>query len=306
MITFMNNLGFEYPYLLALIPLLWWCVLTCKEKLQWRYFVHLHLFEPAKPWIRREWLLKLLILSLLVVAVASPVRFDSRSPSERSGIDIVLSLDGSGSMNASGFDEENPRATRFEVVQQIAQAFILKRFGDNVGVVLFGDYAFIASPVTYEKEIVSEMISYLSHGMAGNNTAIGEGLFMALRALERSKAKNRVVILLTDGEHNSGRIAPKEAVELAKERGVKLYTIGIGKEGEFDSALLQMIADEGGGAYFSATNKEALLEVYAQIDTLEPSPIKSRGYLVKEFYFAYPLLAALALLWLLLHQRRSA
>ena len=167
-------------------------------------------------------------------------------------------------MNASGFDE-NSRDSRFAITQKIAQDFVLKRYEDNVGVVLFGDFAFIASPVTYEKEIVSEMIGYLSHGMAGQNTAIGEGIVMGLRALKESKAKNRVIILLTDGEHNSGRISPKEATDLAKEQGVKIYTIGIGNKGEFDKALLEKIAEESSGRFFPAYNKEELQKVIATV-----------------------------------------
>ena len=116
----------------------------------------------------------------------------------------------------------------------------------------------------------------LNHGMAGNNTAIGEGILMALRALEHSQAKSRIVILLSDGEHNSGRIAPKDAVAIAKEKGVKIYTIGIGNAGEFDAALLEMVAKESGGSFFAAKSKEELQSVYEQIDTLEKSEIGSR------------------------------
>ncbi len=292
---------FEYFYLLLLLIPLLWCLFTCKEKIKWQYFVHLQLFTPKQPWLKLEWLLKIITVVALVFGLASPVIFDTAHPDRRHGIDIVLSLDGSGSMNASGFDAKS-RQSRFEAVQEIAKKFILKRINDNIGVVLFGDYAFIASPLTYEKEIVAEMISYLSHGMAGQNTAIGEGILMGLRALENSKAKERIIILLSDGEQNSGRISPKEAVSLAKEEGVKIYTIGIGQESEYDAALLKRMAKDSEGQFFSAKNIEELRKVYAQIDSLERSSIRSRAYLIKEYYFYLPLLLAFGTLFLLFHR----
>lgn len=291
----MHWLSFEYPLaVLLLIPLMF-CLYRCRERIVQRYFVHLHFFTPGRRWLKLEWLLKVLTLVLLIAAVASPIAVDRLDPLNREGIDIVLALDGSGSMNASGFDTKS-RRSRFEVVQELAQAFVMRRVEDNVGIVLYGDFAFIASPVTYEKEIVSEMIGYLSHGMAGQNTAIGEGIAMSLRALERTQAASKVIILLTDGEHNSGRIAPKEAVAIAREKDVKIYTVGIGEAGEYDHALLKTIAEESGGKSFSAHNKEELEAVYREIDALERSKIKSREYLKKEYYYGILVLAAFGLL----------
>ena len=267
--------------------------------------MHLQLFSMPRKWFRWEWLVKILIITLLLLGVASPVLVDSIDPLDRKGIDIVLSIDGSGSMNASGFDEKN-RDSRFQITQKIAQEFVLKRVEDNVGVVLFGDFAFIASPVTYEKEIVADMIGYLSHGMAGQNTAIGEGITMGLRALQYSKAKSKIIILLTDGEHNSGRVSPKDAIAMAKSMGVKIYTIGIGKKGEFDRKLLEKIAEESGGQFFAAYDKDELQKTYSEIDALEQSHIKSKAYKVKEYYFQWPLSMAMFLILFLLWQRSRA
>lgn len=296
------RMTFEYPYLFLLLPFLLYCLYRCKEKIEQGYFVHLSLFTTHTSWFRWEWLLKIAVIVGLFTAIASPIVIDKADPLNRKGIDIVLSLDGSGSMNASGFDETT-RDSRFAITQKIAQDFVLKRVEDNVGVVLFGDFAFIASPVTYEKEIVSEMIGYLSHGMAGQNTAIGEGIVMGLRALKDSKAKSKIIILLTDGEHNSGRISPKDATAMAKEQGVKIYTIGIGKKGEFDKALLEKIAAESNGEFFAAYNKEELQNTYDTINALEQSNIKSREYQVKDYYFQWPLSGVLILLFFLLWQR---
>lgn len=293
---------FEYFYLLLLLLPLLYCLYKCKEKLEQGYFVHLALFTTQTKWFRWEWIVKVSIVILLLLAIASPIFIDKIDPLNRKGIDIVLSIDGSGSMNSSGFDEKT-RESRFVITQTIAQDFVMKRAEDNVGVVLFGDFAFIASPITYEKEIVSEMIGYLSHGMAGQNTAIGEGITMGLRALQNSKAKSKIIILLTDGEHNSGRISPKDATTMAKELGVKIYTIGIGKKGEFDKALLEKIADESDGEFFAAYNKDELQKTYDKINSLEQSNIKSREYQVKDYYYQWPLAGALLLLFFLLWQR---
>ncbi len=296
---------FEYPYLLVLFLPLLYCLYRCKEKIEQGYFVHLSLFTTHTKWFRWEWIIKIATVVLLLSAISSPILIDKIDPLNRKGIDIVLSIDGSGSMNSSGFDEKT-RDSRFAITQTIAQDFVMKRVEDNVGVVLFGDFAFIASPVTYEKEIVSEMIGYRAHGMAGQNTAIGEGITMGLRALQNSKAKSKIIILLTDGEHNSGRISPKDATALAKEHGVKVYTIGIGKKGEFDKTLLEKIADESDGHFFAAYNKDELQKVYNEINSLEQSNIKSREYQVKDYYFQWPLVGAFLLLFFLLWQRSRA
>lgn len=302
----MNIWLFDFPWAwLVALPILW-CLYQCKKTGVIRTFPHLHFFGTVGKWRNIEWLLKALVVILMVGALATPVVIDYSDPRNRNGIDIVLSLDGSGSMNASGFSAKDERASRFEVVQKIASDFVMKRLEDNVGVVLFGDFAFIASPVTYEKEIVSEMIGYLTHGMAGQNTAIGEGIAASVRALRGSKAKSKVIILLTDGEHNSGVISPKEAVAMVQKHNIKLYTIGIGKKGEFDNALLEQLATDGGGKFFTASDEKKLQEVYDEIDALERSSIKSEKHTFKEHYYWVLLTGALGVMFMLAWRRRKA
>lgn len=303
----MNYFSFEYAYfILLLLPILY-CMYKCREMMKSRYFPHLHFLSAKKSFIKLERLLKVLIFVLLCIALSSPIVVDKFNPLNRHGKDIVLSIDGSGSMNASGFDMEDEvsrgeRLSRFEIAKVIASDFIQKRQSDNVGVVLFGDFAFIASPITYEKEIVVDMLSYLSHGMAGQNTAIGEGIAYGVRAFKHSKAKSKLIILLTDGEHNSGAVSPKDAIDMAKEQGIKIYTIGMGNRGEADEALLQKIASESGGEFFYATSAKELQEVYEKIDELESSKIKSREYLLKDYYYWAALLLASAILLFLLYR----
>ncbi len=303
----MNYFSFEYAYfILLLLPILY-CMYKCREQMKSKYFVHLHFLSAKKNLIKFERLLKILIFVLLCTALASPIVIDKFNPLNRHGKDILLSIDGSGSMNSSGFDMEDEvskgeRLSRFEIAKLIAADFIRKRESDNVGVVLFGDFAFIASPITYEKEIVVDMLSYLSHGMAGQNTAIGEGMAFGVRAFKHSNAKSKIIILLTDGEHNSGAVSPKDAIELAKEQNIKIYTIAMGNRGEADEALLQKIADESGGEFFYAGSAKELKEVYEKIDELESSKIKSREYLLKDYYYWTALLLALAILLFLLYR----
>ncbi|MDY0122467.1 MAG: VWA domain-containing protein [Sulfurimonas sp.] len=307
----MNYYSFEYPYLILLLPPILYCLYRCKEFAQSKYFVHLHLLSAKKNFLKLEWIVKILLVISLVIALCSPIVIDKHDPLNRKGKDIVLAIDASGSMNSSGYAQSNDfldldesiaseRLSRFEITKHIVGDFILRRDGDNIGVVLFGDFAFIASPITYEKDILKEMISYLNQGMAGQNTAIGEALAMGVRAFKHSRAKTKIIILLTDGEHNSGAISPKEAMELVENEGIKVYTIAVGNKEEADSALLQKIAQKSGGEFFGASNAKELAEVYETIDTLESSKIKSREYAQKEYYYHYFLLLACAFLLLLL------
>jgi len=303
----MNYYSFEYPFIIFLLIPILWCLYRCREYLKQRIFVHLHFLSAKKSFLKLEWIVKIAIFILLCIALASPIVIDTSNPLNRYGKDIVICMDASGSMNSSGFDVDDElsnglRLSRFELTKIIAKNFILSRLNDNVGVVMYGDFAFIASPITYEKEIVADMLEYVTLGMAGQNTAIGEGITMSLRAFAHSKAKSKVIILLSDGAHNAGNISPKDALSLAKEKGVKIYTIAIG---EADSPMMKKIAKESGGEFFSALSAKELQKVYADIDTLESSKISSKEYKLKDyFYQSFVLLACVLLLFLLYRELR--
>ena len=276
------------------------------------YFVHLHFLKAKKSFFKIEWIIKIIIFILLCIALASPVIIDKMSPLNRLGKDIVVTIDASGSMNSSEFvkdanefsdEKENiKRLSRFEVTKIIASKFIKKRVSDNVGIVMYGDFAFIASPITYEKDIVVQMLSYLTQGMAGQNTAIGEAIAMSVRAFKHSKAKNKIIILLTDGEHNSGSISPKDATALALKQKIKIYTIGIGNKAEVDTKLLEKIAKDSGAKSFSAYSAKELQKIYDEIDDLESSNIKSREYIAKEYFYQVFLLLASGFILFLLYR----
>ncbi len=294
---------FEYPEILLLLPLLGYCLYRCKERTAPIYYVHLHFFGRNEGRIDRLFWYKMGTIFWLLVALASPVVLDRFDPRNRHGVAMAIALDASGSMVGRGFDTQNIQMTKFESVQSVLTHFVDKRVNDNIAIVLFGDFAFVASPLTYEKEPLRTMISYLTLGMAGENTALGDGLATAVSTLERSEAKSKIVILMTDGMHNSGTISPKEAVALAQEANVKIYTIGIGGEGDYDRALMQTIAQEGGGAFFAASSHEALEEVYASIDALEASSLRSRDYPYKHYWYAVALLLAMLFMLAYVHRR---
>lgn len=301
----MQNFGFELPEAFLLYLLFLACRFLCKERLAGRYFPNLHFFGPPSRFPSLEKLLVHLTALLFVTALASPVFIDRSAPENRLGIDIALSIDASGSMEETGFDPDDPEKSKFQAVREVVADFIRNRPDDNIALAFFGDFGYITAPLTYEKEVLVHLLSLAEPGTAGKNTAIGEGIERGVRALERSKAKSRVLVLLTDGRHNRGRISPEQGVELAKKAGITLYTVGIGGEKDVDHDLLKLIAEEAGGRYFYAGERSGLEEAYAAIDDLERSPIRTRDYRAKTPLFPYPLEgAAMGLLGVMMLWRR--
>jgi len=149
-------------------------------------------------------------------------------------------------------------------------------------VVVFGTFAYSASPLTYDLDALSYLLEMTNVGLAGESTAIGDAIMQAIRTLSFGKARNKAVILLTDGYHNAGKTSPKEAVQKAKEKGIRINTIGIGKKRDYDAALLETIARETGARSYAADSAEALSKIYREIDTLEPSPIRGENYLNRD------------------------
>jgi Ca-activated chloride channel family protein len=299
-VLIMTEFSFLYPQALVLLLLLP-CFIFCKIKAKILYI--------SKPeWLPKQsfaWdnllLLTMFIYTMLVIALASPFSYSSSLASEKKGRDLVLVLDTSGSMAERGFNKNDTSQNKYDISVTLAKAFIAKRYDDNIGLVVFGSYAFSASPLTYDLKALSEMFYLMSDvGIAGTSTAIGDALMQGLRTLKGGEANSKVLILLTDGKHNAGKSSPHQAITLAKEQGVKVYTIGIGKKGDYDEELLATIAKESGAKSFFASTADELENVYEEIEELEPSSIRSEQYFNKEAYFVYPLfLAMLALAFLL-------
>jgi len=295
----MHNFEFEHPAFFLLLLLII-CIYKCPQTIKEKIFPHTELFQQKSSFIQKEKLLYSLILTLLITALASPISYDQKSSSKRKGRDLVFVLDTSGSMAESGFSQEEPQKRKFELLKELLKKFISSRYDDNVGVALFGSYAFAAVPLTYDMKSINFLLNFFDVGIAGDSTAIGDGLRSGLRLLDKGEAKEKVLILITDGYQNSGATSIQKAVENAKKMGVKIYTIGIGEKRYFDAKLLELIAKETNGKMFTATNAKMLREVYKNIDSLEPSKIRSQHYLNKEPLYIYPLSAAAVLLTFLL------
>lgn len=249
----------------------------------------------------------MLLFTLMVFALAKPFVYDARSTQHKKGRDLILALDASGSMAQSGFDTKDRFKSKFDTNIALASHFIKKRFDDNMGVVIFGSFAYTASPLTYDLEALGFLLEMTNVGIAGESTAIGDAIMQSLRTLSYGDAKNKAIILLTDGYHNAGTSSPKDAVAKAKKLGIKIYTIGIGKKSDYDVALLETIAKETGGKSYAATSSDDLTTIYEEINTMEPSAIRSENYLNQKLLIAFPLGLAffLLLVWTLSEERKK-
>lgn len=305
-----NNAEFlnpEFLYLLILIPLLavWYFFMRKKDAAvlsipSVKGFKTTSFLSKLKPLL---YVLRLLALAAIIVALARPrnVSVSKRTKTNR-GIDIVMAIDVSASMLARDL-----RPNRLEALKKVAINFVNRRPNDRIGIVVYAGESFTQTPITSDKRIVKRTISELQWGRLEGGTAIGMGLGSGVNRLKDSEAKSKVIILLTDGVNNSGNIDPRTATELAKELGIKVYTIGIGTNGmadfpwskdprtgqlnfrkqqvEIDEDLLKFIASETEGKYFRATNNTELQEIYDEIDKLEKTKIEEfKYYNYKELY----------------------
>lgn len=298
----MNFFIFEYPYVFILLVLIV-CIYKCPVTIKQIIFPHLHLFNKSTFSLNKNKLLYSLILALLVTSLASPITYSSKLSQDRKGRDLVFVLDTSGSMGESRYSSEHKNESKFNILKNIISSFIQKRYDDNVGVTLFGSFAFSSVPLTYDMNSVKFLMQFLEVGIAGENTAIGDGIAAATTLLAHGDAKNKVMILITDGYQNSGTTSIKDAVAQAKKAGIKIYTLGIGKKRDFDSALLKKIASDTNAKMFTAANEDELIDVYRELDSLEPSPLRSEHYLNKHELYFYPLVPAMLLLLFILSKR---
>ena len=263
--------------------------------------------------------LRWLALALLIVAIAQPRLMKSTTEVKASGVDIVVALDMSGSMISEDFEVRGQRVNRFDMAQSVLKGFIDQRPNDRIGLVLFATQAFIGTPLTLDHEFLHENLDRLEIGAINeNSTAIGDGLGTAVNRLRDLKAKSKIVILMTDGQNNSGKLDPLLAAEAAAAVKVKVYTVGIGMRGQapmpardmfgrkvyqmvpvdIDEETLQKIADKTGGRYYRADNAEKFRQIYAEIDKLEKTDATIRKY--TQFDELFPWLVTGGLLLLLI------
>ncbi len=299
----MSDITFEYPWVFGFILIFLLCSYFCKPRLEAIIFPHLHIFVQSQghtPLLMK--LLKWIAILFALTALASPVITDKIETEKREGYAIVLALDASGSMRY-GFEDSflatTSRENKFEISMKIVREFIRKRQNDQLGVVVFGNFAYVASPLTYDKRTLEQIIGKLYATIAGPNyTVISDALFQSARLFEKSKAKSKIVILLTDGQSRGDNIPFDVAMRMVKKTGVKVYTIGIGNKGDYNAEFLELIAQRSGGQFFSAGDRESLRAIYSKIDQLEKSQIEATRYIKKRYLYEFPLfIAFMALLF---------
>lgn len=247
---------------------------------------------------------------LLIIILARPQKTDKFQNTTTEGIDIIMTLDISGSMLARDFKPD-----RLEASKNVATEFISGRPYDRMGLVVFSGESFTQCPLTTDHAVLINLMRELQSGMIEDGTAIGNGLATAVNRIKDSEARSKVIILLTDGVNNRGDIAPSTAADIAKTYGIRVYTIGVGSQGtapypvqtplgiqyqnmpvEIDEAILKEISSKTGGKYFRATDNNKLLQVYSEIDKMEKSKIDVRQFIRKEEKFLVPAIIAFILI----------
>jgi Ca-activated chloride channel family protein len=254
--------------------------------------------------------LRVLALAGLSIALARPQSSNTTESIDNEGIDIVLSIDISGSMLAEDF-----KPNRIESAKKVAMSFVDQRPTDRLGLVIFSGESFTQCPITIDHHVLKEQISAVKSGMLQDGTSIGMGLATAVQGLRNAKGKSRVIVLMTDGVNNTGLIDPATALEIAKAYKIRVYTIGVGSMGQalspvqtptgiqmamvpvqIDEPLMRKIAGETGGKYFRATDNKSLNDVYKEIDKLEKTKVEISSYKhYAELFFPFAAFALICL-----------
>ncbi|WP_412757283.1 vWA domain-containing protein [Legionella bozemanae] len=289
----MFELANPWVLILFLLPLIFWFLMP-RAKVQLPAALKVPFFaamvdiaDQEKRSVSAQYslLMPVIIWLLLVVALAGPRWIGAPKPIEREGYNIMMALDLSGSMEIPDMLLHGRPVSRLSVVKSAADQFVRDRSSDKIGLILFGTRAYLQTPLTYDRHTILLRLEDATAGLAGKTTSIGDAVGLAVKRLRNVPPKGRVLILLTDGANNSGVLAPLKAAELAKEEGIKIYTIGLGSEedsralvgnfimqnasADLDEETLKKMSDMTGGRYFRATDTETLHSIYKTINELE-------------------------------------
>ena len=310
----------EFFWLLLLLPLmlLWYWFWNKKSQANVTFSTTIA-FKKTKSWsdalYHLLFVLRMIAIALIVVALARPQTHSENAKTKiTDGIDIVMAIDVSASMLS-----QDLKPNRFEALKKVASQFVKDRPNDRIGLVIYAGESYTKTPVTTDKSIILNALSEITYGQIEDGTAIGMGLATAVNRLKESKAKSRVIILLTDGVNNTGFIDPQTAAELAAEYGIKVYTVGIGTNGmalspyalnadgsiiyrmqqvDIDDPLMKKIAQVTKGRYFRATNNQKLQQIYDEINQMETTKIEEFKYTEVDEKFRWWVLVAGVLLLL--------
>lgn len=297
-----NNISFEYPYFLLLILLFIICEFICKAKSPSYLIPHLHIFQQSnKKSILFTLVLKYIIIIFSIIALSSPIKINDSIILKNEGVNIILNLDTSFSMNEQDLDE-NYTKNRFEIVKEIVKDFITKRVNDNIGIVIFADSVLISSPLSFDKNSQKEMIDYLDIGMAGENTALIDSVASSINILKNKEAKSNIIILLSDGEDNVSKIPLDVVIKLLNKYHIKIYSIGIGR---FNTNILDLLAKESNGKSYFAYSRNDLIKIYEDINKLEKSQIEQNKIVLKDYLFFYPLFVAVLFLIIFIYLKNK-
>ncbi|BFM06959.1 vWA domain-containing protein [Halioxenophilus aromaticivorans] len=320
-------LQFDWPWVFVLLPLPLLVWRFCPRAEQSPSALMVPFYQGLQPISERgqdslagkliNLVLLLIIWIALVVAAARPQWLGEPIDLPTSGRDLLMAVDISGSMDTRDMIVGGDNLDRLTVVKYVVGEFVKRRHQDRLGLILFGTNAYLQAPLTFDRETVNTLLQEAQLGFAGEKTAIGEAIGLAIKRLQDRPESSRVVILLTDGANTAGTVAPLQAAELAKLAGVKIYTIGVGADEitmrslfdprgrtlnpsrDLDEETLQKIADLTGGSYFRARNPQELVEIYAELDKLEPTEQDAQTFRPVKALFYWPMGIALLLsaLW---------
>lgn len=317
-------ISFEWPWLFLLLPLPWLVrrYLSPTQPLSGAALRVPSLTEFAREASSvhggsRSWPLWMAVVAwlLLVTASSRPQWLGEPVPLPVSGRDLLLAVDLSESMQETDFEIKGERVDRLTAAKSVARDFIKRREGDRIGLVLFGEQAYLQTPLTFDRDTVLTMLDEAQIGLAGRATAIGDSIGLAIKRLRENKTGNRVLILMTDGANTAGEVDPLQAADLAAREGLTVYTIGIGADemlvrslfgtrrvnpsADLDESTLQAIADKTGGRYFRARDLAELEAIYQLLDELEPVERDPQMFRPVKALFYWPLAAALLLIAML-------
>jgi len=269
--------------------------------------------RPQQRRLKLRWMkwMSLLAWVLVVLAASKPQWLGDTISINISGRDLMIAVDLSDSMRAEDFEINGQAVNRLNATKSVATEFIENRRGDRLGLILFGSRAYLQAPLTFDTRTINQLLLESSIGMAGERTAIGDAIGLALKRLDANPQGKQVLVLMTDGANTAGEVTPIKAAQLAAQRGLKIYTIGIGSDeiehrswfglrkpnpaAQLDEKSLQQIATLTGGQYFRAHNTEKLAEIYALLDELEPLGKDEQSFRPISDLFYWPLAFALLL-----------
>jgi len=261
------------------------CDFLCKNKTATYYIPHLNIFNQSKKTnTALTTILKYITIISAIIALSSPYEKLQTLNIKKDGLDIVLSLDTSGSMRQIGLNEEDVEQNRWDVVRDIVEEFIPKRINDNIAIVVFGTSVMTASPLSFDKNAQAKIIKHLDIGVAGDKTALIDSIAGSINILKNSKAKSKIIIALTDGEDTASIIPLQVVINLIKKHNIKIYAIGIG---ESNKRVLNQLSQASQGKAFYANSKDNLELIYKEINKLEKSKIEQNKIIMKDYFYMY-------------------